>query len=104
MRFLFITTSGESVMQIAVKDLDPVQNYHLLIQTVLPRPIAWILTANVNEACDGSAGACNLAPYSFFAPVCAEPPTLVVSIGNKPPAPDKDIFVHLQRDGRRVVQ
>ena len=23
-------------MQIAVKDLDPVQNYHLLIQTVLP--------------------------------------------------------------------
>ncbi|WP_265573246.1 flavin reductase family protein [Venatoribacter cucullus] len=90
-------------MQIAVKDLDPVQNYHLLIQTVLPRPIAWILTANVNEASDGRAGAFNLAPYSFFAPVCAEPPTLVVSIGKKPAGPEKDTYVNLQRDGRCVV-
>lgn len=86
-------------MQLSPQNLNPTECYHLLIQTVLPRPIAWILTAN--DA--GSAGAFNLAPYSFFAPVCANPPTFAVSIGHKPSGDEKDTFVNLLREGRCVV-
>lgn len=86
-------------MQLPLERMNPTECYHLLIQTVLPRPVAWILTANA----EGSDGAFNLAPYSFFAPVCANPPTFVVSIGQKPCGAEKDTLVNLQRDGRCVV-
>lgn len=86
-------------MRLQLAGLTQNQNYHLLIQSVLPRPVAWILTENG----PGSAGRYNLAPFSFFAPVCANPPTLVVSVGQKPAGDEKDTFVNLQRDGRCVV-
>lgn len=38
--------------------------------SILPRPIGWISTVNSN-------GQPNLAPYSFFNMVCANPPTVV---------------------------
>jgi flavin reductase (DIM6/NTAB) family NADH-FMN oxidoreductase RutF len=44
--------------------------YKLLTGSVLPRPIGWISTL----AADGSA---NLAPFSFFNVVCANPPTVL---------------------------
>lgn len=84
-------------MELRFADLNPVESYHLLIQTVLPRPIAWILSAND----DGSSY--NLAPFSFFAPVCANPPTFVVSVGKKPGGGEKDTFTNLARDGRCVL-
>ena len=42
----------------------------LMSGTILPRPIGWISTIN-------SSGQPNLAPYSFFNMVCANPPTVV---------------------------
>ncbi len=46
-------------MDIQFSDKTPVERYHLLVQSVIPRPIAWILTAEED-------GGLNLAPYSFF--------------------------------------
>ena len=43
--------------------------YNILISAVAPRPIAWVSTIN-------AAGAPNLAPFSFFNVVCADPPLL----------------------------
>ncbi|RVU85898.1 flavin reductase family protein [Leucothrix sargassi] len=63
--------------------LSPNESYHTIIQTVIPRPIAWILTENED-------GSLNLAPFSFFAPVASSPPLLMVSIGNKGPDEKKD--------------
>ncbi|WP_221796824.1 flavin reductase family protein [Oceanobacter mangrovi] len=77
-------------------DCNPAQRYFLMTQAVIPRPIAWILTDNE----DGSS---NLAPFSFFTPVCSNPPTLLVSIGKKPSGEDKDTWVNLQRTGKAVV-
>lgn len=57
--------------------------YHLLTQTIIPRPIAWILSENEDKTL-------NLAPFSFFNAVCAEPPLLMVSIGKKPGGEVKD--------------
>jgi len=88
--------SKEIHLDIQFSDKTPVERYHLLVQSVIPRPIAWILTADE----DGSV---NLAPYSFFAPVCSAPPTLVVSMGQKSAGTEKDSFRNLKRSGWCVV-
>jgi flavin reductase (DIM6/NTAB) family NADH-FMN oxidoreductase RutF len=44
--------------------------YRLLTSLVLPRPIAWVSTVSAR-------GELNLAPFSFFNVVCANPPTVV---------------------------
>ena len=57
--------------------IQSLQRYHLLTQTVIPRPIAWVLSQNDN------ASNYNLAPFSFFNAMCSDPPLLVLSIGKK---------------------
>jgi flavin reductase (DIM6/NTAB) family NADH-FMN oxidoreductase RutF len=54
-----------------------------MAQTIMPRPIAWILSENEN-------GSCNLAPFSYFAPVCSRPPLIMVSIGCREDGTPKD--------------
>ncbi|MDF1764428.1 MAG: flavin reductase family protein [Oleibacter sp.] len=83
-------------MQIQFSDKTSSERYHLLTQAVIPRPVAWILTEDENEAM-------NLAPYSFFAPICSAPPTLVVSVGQKAQGVDKDSYRNLRRTGVCVV-
>lgn len=83
-------------MDIKFSDLQPTQIYHLLVQSILPRPIAWIMTEQQN-------GKMNIAPFSFFAPVCSNPPTFVVSIGNKSSEQPKDTYANLKRTGQCVV-
>lgn len=58
-----------------ITQLNPTQIYHIMAQTIIPRPIAWIVTEN--------NGVINIAPFSFFAPLSANPATLMVSIGYK---------------------
>lgn len=72
------------------------QRYHLITQTVLPRPIAWILTANQEESF-------NLAPFSYFAALSSEPALLVVSIGNKEKDINKDTKKNLLREKECVL-
>ena len=49
-------------------------NYKLLTNLVVPRPIAWITTL-------GDSGVVNLAPFSFFNAVGSDPVYVMVSIG-----------------------
>jgi len=51
--------------------------YHLLTQLVVPRPIAWVVSDNGSD----DASRWNLAPFSYFNLVAADPPTVIVSIG-----------------------
>lgn len=44
--------------------------YKILTGSVVPRPIGWISTVDLN-------GRPNLAPFSFFNAVCSNPPTLL---------------------------
>ena len=74
----------------------PSERYHLLTQAVIPRPVAWILTAD-------EKGLTNLAPFSFFAPVCSDPATFVVSVGHKPDGNEKDTYNNLRTTGVCVV-
>lgn len=57
-------------MEASAADLEWTTLYKLLIGAVVPRPIGWV--SSVNEQ-----GASNLAPFSFFNAVCANPPLLL---------------------------
>ncbi len=82
-------------MQITFNDISPNQRYHLLTQTVIPRPIAWVLSEN-------SDSSYNLAPFSFFNAMCSDPPLLVMSIGKKEGGERKDTAINLL-SGREFV-
>jgi len=69
--------------------------------TILPRPIAW--TSTLNE--DGSA---NLAPFSFFTGVSADPPTCLICVSRRKRQPDgtrppKDTWRNIERTGEFVI-
>ncbi|MFI5357433.1 MAG: flavin reductase family protein [Opitutales bacterium] len=51
--------------------------YRWMTAMILPRPIAWVSTISAD-------GKTNLAPFSFFQGVCANPPTLMfVPVNNR---------------------
>jgi flavin reductase (DIM6/NTAB) family NADH-FMN oxidoreductase RutF len=54
--------------------------YNLLTGVVVPRPIAWVTSRN-------ESGSINLAPFSFFNVVGADPGLVVLSVGNHPDRP-----------------
>lgn len=67
-------------------DMDKVDEptaYKLLASSVVPRPIAWVVTLNQ----DGSR---NAAPFSFFNVMGTEPPMLAIGINWTPGGPIKD--------------
>jgi flavin reductase (DIM6/NTAB) family NADH-FMN oxidoreductase RutF len=70
--------------------------YKLLISTVVPRPIAWVTTQDV----DGSV---NAAPFSFFNAVSGKPPVVVIGIGGRAPGDVKDTGGNIRRTGQFVV-
>ncbi len=71
---------------------DPKLNYKLMSQTVIPRPIAWIVTENT--------GVVNAAPFSYFTGLSSKPPTVIVSIGHRPDGTPKDTLRNLRETGR----
>ncbi|MCC2524737.1 flavin reductase family protein [Vibrio coralliilyticus] len=83
-------------MNIDASTLAPTQIYHLMTQTVIPRPIAWVLTES------GEADY-NLAPFSYFTPVSSNPPLLMFSVGKKPTGEIKDTTLNVLETGRMVV-
>ena len=80
-------------MEFDYRELAPADRYKLMAQSVVPRPIAWIVTEN-------EEGGFNVAPFSYFTPLSSNPPTLIVSIGRRPDGTPKDTLANLRRTGR----
>lgn len=76
-------------MIIDLTQLSSTNVYHLMTQTIIPRPIAWILSQNEDSSF-------NLAPFSYFNAVCSDPPLMMVSMGKKPTGEIKDTSRNLQ--------
>ena len=53
--------------------LSPADRYRLIVNTVTPRPIAWVVT-------QGPAGTRNCAPHSFFNALSDDPPLVVLGL------------------------
>jgi flavin reductase (DIM6/NTAB) family NADH-FMN oxidoreductase RutF len=64
-------------MIISSSDISHSELYGILLNSVAPRPIAWVSTAS-------ASGALNLAPFSFFNCVCVDPPLLAFAPGLRP--------------------
>ena len=71
-------------------------NYKILTNLVVPRPIAWVSTCAAN-------GVVNLAPFSFFNAVSADPLYVALSIGHRDNGAPKDTLSNIQASGEFVV-
>lgn len=75
------------------------QRYHLMTQTIIPRPIAWALTESIIE----NEKSINLAPFSYFTAVSSKPAVLMISVGKKPNGDAKDTLVNILKNKEMVI-
>ncbi len=83
-------------MIIDLAPLSAPQVYFSLIQTVIPRPIAWVLSQYPDRRY-------NLAPFSYFNAVCSAPPLIMISVGRKPDGSFKDTKMNIEERAEFVV-
>lgn len=57
--------------------------YKLMTATIVPRPIAWVVSQDAQ-------GRVNAAPFSFFGAMSGEPPVVCLGIGTRPSGMYKD--------------
>lgn len=74
--------------------LSPAVSYTMMVGAIVPRPIGFVSTLSPD-------GVANLAPFSFFNAICAEPPAVCVSISNR--APPKDTITNIRAAGEFAV-
>jgi flavin reductase (DIM6/NTAB) family NADH-FMN oxidoreductase RutF len=65
-------------MNVAPSEIPHSELYGILLNSVAPRPIAWVSTLS-------ASGQPNLAPFSFFNVMCVDPPLLGFSPGLRQP-------------------
>lgn len=70
--------------------------YHTLTQTLVPRPVAWVLSKN-------SHGTLNLAPFSYFTAVSSDPALLMYAVGVKPSGEYKDSALNVEATEELVI-
>ncbi|MGI9474847.1 MAG: flavin reductase family protein [Rubripirellula sp.] len=70
--------------------------YGWMVRLITPRPIAWVSTQS-------AAGVCNLAPYSFFNGVGANPPTIMFCPANNRFGEPKDTLANIRHTGEFVI-
>jgi flavin reductase (DIM6/NTAB) family NADH-FMN oxidoreductase RutF len=70
--------------------------YSWMVNLITPRPIAWVSTISQD-------GKTNLAPFSFFQGVCANPPTLLFTGANDRTGRKKDTIVNIEQTSEFVV-
>jgi len=83
-------------MHIDMSTLSPVQAYALMTQTVIPRPVAWILTKNSDDSY-------NLAPFSYFNGLASDPPMIMISFGLSPAGELKDTRANIDARKEFIV-
>ncbi len=77
-------------------ELRPSDTYDLMVSTIQPRPIAFVSTLD-------PLGRPNLAPFSFFMPGGANPPSLALSINLGTAGRRKDTLANIETTKEFVV-
>jgi flavin reductase (DIM6/NTAB) family NADH-FMN oxidoreductase RutF len=83
-------------MYLELDKLKPAQIYFQMLQTLVPRPIAWVLSENKNATY-------NLAPFSYFNAVSSNPPLIMLSLGKKSDGSNKDTIVNIETRNDFVI-
>jgi len=76
--------------------LAPVEAYAMMTQTVIPRPVAWILTQNSDDSY-------NRAPFSYFNGLASDPPMIMISFGLAPNGSLKDTRANIEARKEFIV-
>jgi flavin reductase (DIM6/NTAB) family NADH-FMN oxidoreductase RutF len=76
--------------------LSGIEKYKLLVSTVTPRPIAWIVSQD-------SAGLLNAAPFSFFNAFSGDPPVVGIGVAARKHGEAKDTRANIEQTGQFVV-
>lgn len=82
---------GTHKMNIDFNTINPMDIYKLMSHSIIPRPIAWIVTEQ--------DGIINIAPFSYFTGLSSNPPTMIVSIGHKKDGSEKDTLANIRKTG-----
>jgi flavin reductase (DIM6/NTAB) family NADH-FMN oxidoreductase RutF len=69
--------------------------YKLMSQTIIPRPIAWIVTED--------EGVVNIAPFSYFIALSSNPASVLVSIGHKADGSPKDTLLNIRKHRKCTI-
>ena len=85
-------------MLINFAELAAEARYHWMTQAVIPRPVAWALTATTPPAAGAlpPPAGLNLAPFSYFNALASAPPLLGFSVGLRPPGQTKDTLRNIR--------
>lgn len=77
-------------------EIGPQNAYKLLVSSVVPRPIAWVVSQN-------SQGRLNAAPFSFFNVMSGDPPIVALGIGTRPQGGAKYSSRNIVETGQFVI-
>jgi len=69
--------------------------YKLMAQTIIPRPIAWVVTEN--------EGVINIAPFSYFIGLSSSPATVLISVGHKSDGSQKDTLANIRKNKKCTI-
>lgn len=83
-------------MQIDVSKAGVLESYHMLVDVVTPRPIAWVTSMD-------REGRVNLAPFSFFNAFGANPPVVIFSPLLRRDGSKKDSLLNVETTGEFVL-
>ncbi|MBI4376540.1 MAG: flavin reductase family protein [Elusimicrobia bacterium] len=83
-------------MNIDPETLSPLERYNLMIACIIPRPIAWISTISPE-------GVTNLAPFSFFTGITANPMSVCFAPVNSREGVPKDTLINVKATKQFVV-
>ncbi len=71
------------------------ETYKLMAQTILPRPIAWVVTED--------EGVVNIAPFSYFIGLSSEPASVLISVGHKLDGRPKDTLFNIRKHKKCTI-
>ena len=77
------------------KDNTVNENYKLMAQTIIPRPIAWVVTED--------EGIVNIAPFSYFIGLSSNPASVLISVGHKPDGSPKDTLANIRKHKKCII-
>lgn len=78
------------------KEIPASECYKLLVSTITPRPIAWVVSQDGN-------GVLNAGAFSFFNAFSGNPPVIGIGISSYKPGRPKDTRVNIRETGQFVV-
>lgn len=78
------------------KEIPGKECYKLLVSTVTPRPIAWVVSQDAK-------GLLNAGAFSFFNAFSGDPAVVAIGMGNHKPGRPKGSLVNIRETGQFVV-